>query len=617
MRTSFAFLILLFVFACHTPGKHATVKTLFDGCKQQLTSTIENRLRLDTTITNLVAGEEITVVLFKTPNTPYIYLMGSGSWGHTYTGSWSGEMHEKLEVVSVVIRVPDHVKPDDSVTIHTSTAYKEPVHLRGFYVQRHQTPAETYPAYFFYPALYDFLYEYSGKPAYINKDSINQYLSDSIANRYCGLKHIDHKRFVHTFKQAGDHNTTWKELEKRSASLRFMNQSTTYEASEMDTMPLTATAPDYIFFPGDTVNIRVNNNTGKPFTMEIWQTATNYVHQKISSRTTCTDSVITLFCKDLPKGFLMVKFRGANQASFEMPLVINRRANAGVVILAPSATWMAYNAYQGQSLYRNIIDKNPVYFTSYQKPLTSVYFKPVYGKHDFIIVQNIYDWFDNNYGAVIVPDHYLQHHPGLVAQARTIIPAYHCEYFSVEMYNNLQNLSLTRNLLCIGANQVYWRIAWTDNLTYECHKDATLFGSNKLIGGYWSGLLNSEAALLGSSYCGMVEAAPYQVTNATHFLFKGCALKNGDLFGEKGIDGLPICGDETDRMNKLSPKNTVMLAKGTNKDNLGGEIVYIPRGEFATLNTSAITSGSGLGTDKVFTTLIRNFMDTHHKKPVR
>lgn len=605
-------------FGCKTSNKPDPLPEIFDACKNEFVSTAGNKLTFDTTLKDLRAGEEIVVHIFKTPNTPHTYLMASGSWGDSYAGNWSGAIHNGLEIASVVIRVPDGINSKtDSINIGTSAAFKDPVTIRGLYIARYIKPHSYYPDYIFYPLLYDFLYEYSSKPAYINKDSLSHYLSENSCIKYCEARHISPTKLIETYKHLSStlykHTSIWDQLAKRSNSLKIMSQSTTYEANEMDTLLLAATASEYILFPDDTLRLHITNKTGQPFSLETWQSSVTYNHKKISTTKNCKDSLISIPCNILPKGFLIIKLIGRNQNVFEVPVIVNRKKNAGVVILAPSATWMAYNAYEGKSLYRNIIDKEPVYLASYHKPLTSVYFKPLYGKHDFVIVQNIYDWFDSAYGAVIIPDHYLQHKPQLLLQAQTIIPAYHCEYFSVEMYNTLKNLGATRNLLSIGANQVYWRIEWIDNKTYECHKDATLFNNNMLIGGHWSGVLESEASLLGSAYCGMVEAAPYQVINAGHFLFNGCAVKEGDIFGKKGIDGLPICGDETDKLNRFSPKNAVVLAKGTNLNNLGGEIVYFQRGKYGSLNTSAITSGAGLGIDPVFTKLISNFMKIHHK----
>jgi hypothetical protein len=254
-----------------------------------------------------------------------------------------------------------------------------------------------------------------------------------------------------------------------------------------------------------------------------------------------------------------------------------------------------------------------VYEVSLYKANTVIYYTPIYGKHDLIMLQNIFNYFDNKYNTLIIPDYYLEQNLACFKNAKTIVLAYHCEYFSNLMYENLINLVKNRNLISLGANQIYWRSKWYNNYTtMECRKDKTFFKSNDFIGGLWTMNKHSEAEVLGGSYCGMVQPAPYQVLIPNHFLFKNSNVKKGTIFGKKGIDGNAICGDETDKTNSFTPKNAVIVARGTNDNNQGGEIIYFNRNKFGTLNTGAITSGSGLNTDKIFTNILDNFMKKHH-----
>ena len=91
--------------------------------------------------------------------------------------------------------------------------------------------------------------------------------------------------------------------------------------------------------------------------------------------------------------------------------------------------------------------------------------------------------------------------------------------------------------------------------------------------------LESEANLLGvvCTETGIMTAAPYRVVKADHWIFAGTGLQNGAIFGEKSlqerING-GASGHETDKMSPHSPPGTVLLAKGTNIDDGGAEIVY-------------------------------------------
>ena len=91
--------------------------------------------------------------------------------------------------------------------------------------------------------------------------------------------------------------------------------------------------------------------------------------------------------------------------------------------------------------------------------------------------------------------------------------------------------------------------------------------------------VESEANLLGVvfSETGIMTGAPYRVLNADHWAFDGTNLKDGDLFGESSLHmRCPggASGHETDKVSPSSPENVVRLAKGTNIDDGGAELVY-------------------------------------------
>ena len=66
------------------------------------------------------------------------------------------------------------------------------------------------------------------------------------------------------------------------------------------------------------------------------------------------------------------------------------------------------------------------------------------------------------------------------------------------------------------------------------------------------------------------------VINADHWVFADTGLSNGDLFGENSLqERIPggASGHETDKRSPHSPLNTELLAKGTNCDDGGAELV--------------------------------------------
>src|SRR5581483_4342805 len=91
--------------------------------------------------------------------------------------------------------------------------------------------------------------------------------------------------------------------------------------------------------------------------------------------------------------------------------------------------------------------------------------------------------------------------------------------------------------------------------------------------------LESEANLLGvvCSETGIMTGAPFRVLDASHWLFAGTELRNGDLVGEESQhERIPggASGHETDKRSASSPAGTLLLAKGTNPGEGGAEIVY-------------------------------------------
>src|SRR5207237_2278364 len=91
--------------------------------------------------------------------------------------------------------------------------------------------------------------------------------------------------------------------------------------------------------------------------------------------------------------------------------------------------------------------------------------------------------------------------------------------------------------------------------------------------------VESEANLLGVRYTdpGAMTVAPYEVTDADHWVFAGTGLQRGDRFGTRTLhercpDG--ASGHETDKISPSSPKNIVLLARGQNPDEGGAHMTY-------------------------------------------
>lgn len=304
-----------------------------------------------------------------------------------------------------------------------------------------------------------------------------------------------------------------------------------------------------------------------------------------------------------------------------------------VAILLPISTWVAYNQWGGKSLYRNGIDSSKVYTVSAHRPMTALNYGRKRRLHSVPVQANICNWFQKQYATAILPDYSLETMPKSLKEADVVVLAYHCEYFSDKMYDNLKAMVSQQNtsLISLGANQVYWKVRWHENFNQmECHKDLTFFKNSWSLGGMWKHNLRPESSFLGVRYtnAGMGTYAPYKVKRPGHWLFEGASLAKGDLFGRKGINHYPICGDETDETDFFTPSDAKVIAKGLNPENGdrrstyhnnpswqgegGGEMVFRSiSDEAGILATSSIHSGSGLGQDAVMDTVINNFIDRY------
>ena len=122
----------------------------------------------------------------------------------------------------------------------------------------------------------------------------------------------------------------------------------------------------------------------------------------------------------------------------------------------------------------------------------------------------------------------------------------------------------------------------------------------------------SEANLLGVVYDerGIMTAAPYEVIEASHWVFAGTGLSNGDTFGhESQHQRIPggASGHETDKISPSSPSSTKLLARGLNPDEGGANmVVHEPGNGAAVFSTGSINWPSSLLVDRQVSQITAN-----------
>lgn len=210
---------------------------------------------------------------------------------------------------------------------------------------------------------------------------------------------------------------------------------------------------------------------------------------------------------------------------------------------------------------------------------------------------------------------------------QVLILSVHPEYWSREMYLRVKEWVYRRggHLMYLGGNGMNCEVEFLDESTLRFK--TFLPSDDASLGGYdhehpeiryesrFDRTVESEAHLLGvvCTETGIMTAAPYRVLDASHWVFEGTGLRNGDIFGEESLHERVhggASGHETDKRSPSSPPNTVLLAKGLNVDEGGAEMVYYETDSGgAVFSVGSITYPACLLVDRVLTRITRNVLD--------
>jgi N,N-dimethylformamidase len=356
--------------------------------------------------------------------------------------------------------------------------------------------------------------------------------------------------------------------------------------------------------------------------------------------------------------------RTPSGASFSFPWVVApARPKAKIAVLASTNTWNAYNNFGGRSNYINAdrlpprpvvnarqdLDRyqNPAPFGTWApkdeeyRPLS--FDRPEPHNHLFDNPEpedpvqgrvqcgqapgewRLYAWLEREgFEYDLYAEGHLHEGKLPLDSYNVLILAVHPEYWSREMYQSVKQWVFERGgrLMYLGGNGLNCEVTLSPNGQMRClshvNSVAGELGGHSQDGAveYESRMhrtLESEASLLGvvCTVSGIMTAAPYRVIDASHWIFQGTDLRNGDLFGERTLhERVPggASGHETDKRSIHSPADTVLLAKGVNPDNGGSEIVLHEPGDGAVFSVGSITWVAALFTDESVSRITRNVL---------
>jgi hypothetical protein len=315
-------------------------------------------------------------------------------------------------------------------------------------------------------------------------------------------------------------------------------------------------------------------------------------------------------------------FRAATKSGlrFAFPWVVApARPTAPLAVLASNLTWNAYNSFGGRSNYIHA-DRFPPTPTVNSRFELSRYTNADHGTWGFDayaplsfdrpepfnhidFAERITDPIEGRQACHLAPaewrllgwleregfgyDYYAetQLHDGTLdlPAYRVLVTCVHPEYWTRAMYDRVKRWAFEQGgkLVYLGGNGL--------NCEVELGADGAMVCRNENIKSLWPAGMGgadsrlamrheSEANLLGVVFtpAGIMTGAPYRVVDPGHWVFAGTGLTAGDLFGEKSLHmRCPggASGHETDKVSARSPGAVRVLARGTNPDNGGAEMV--------------------------------------------
>jgi len=353
---------------------------------------------------------------------------------------------------------------------------------------------------------------------------------------------------------------------------------------------------------------------------------------------------------DLPSGIYCFRYQG-EAGTDRVPFFVRPSVNAthsDIALLMPTCTYMAYANHRmliegadfvgarnnlrpehqylaehrevGLSHYEKHPDGSGVMFSSRRRPVLQL--RPGADGWNFTPDTDLNAFLSHlQLDHDIVSDEDV-HVEGRLALApyRVIVTGTHPEYWSSAMLDALEAWQRDGGrLMYLGGNGLNCEVEFVDEGTMIVQNGDLRRQRDE---GYESRFHlreESEANLLGVVFteAGIMTAAPYEVMDDDHWAFVGTGLSNEDIFGEECLHmRIPggASGHETDKISdKYSPKNVELLARGTNADGGGADmVVHEPDGGGAVFSSGSITYISSLlvcdNVSRVTANVVRRFL---------
>lgn len=207
---------------------------------------------------------------------------------------------------------------------------------------------------------------------------------------------------------------------------------------------------------------------------------------------------------------------------------------------------------------------------------------------------------------------------------RVLVLDGHPEYWSRAMYERVKRWVFDRGgrLIYLGGNGIDCEVEFTgmDAAIYRTQQPDPDDPAQADLESRFHRTVEPQSRLLGVAFTSSGEgtAAPYEVRAPDHWIFTGTGLGQGERFGAESLhERVPggASGHETDKRTRHAPAESTLLAKGTNPENGGAEMVLSRTSSGgAVFSAGSMTYIAGLLVDSALSTITENvftrFLDT-------
>lgn len=340
--------------------------------------------------------------------------------------------------------------------------------------------------------------------------------------------------------------------------------------------------------------------------------------------------------------------------AFAFPWVVApAKPTAKIAVLASDINWNCYNSFGGRSNYIHCAEFPPTPTVNSRQDLDR-YTDPdhiFYDREDYAplsfdrpepfnhvdLAEQITDPIEGRQACHLAPAEWrlygwlereqidydlyseTQFHAGLfkLDDYQLLIVHTHPEYWSRKMYLELHDWVFRRGgkLMYLGGNGLNCEVEFNTPSSIIVRNGDKREQRRKNLDSRMHERVASEAALLGVVYtdAGAMTGAPYKVVDPGHWSLAGTGLKLGDLFGEKSLHmRCPggASGHETDKRSPQTPPGTHLIARGTNRDDGGAEMIYFETpGGGAVFSSGSIAYVSSLPIDAPLSRVTKNVIE--------